>query len=81
MKKGTYDNPLKWLLAELPGYIEPPALAMLMEAYEANKAAYYRQVKIRHAKRQLRLYEGRNGATAAVARWHAKLQQLESEQG
>lgn len=40
-------NPLKWLLAELPGYIEPRVLDRLMEEYAANKRAYERQIAIR----------------------------------
>lgn len=78
-----YDNPLKWLLAALPGYIEPEALAVLMQRYDANKHAYERQIKIRHAERVIRRMELSNypDEAARLARWKAKLANLKAEAG
>ncbi len=77
----TTDNPLKWLLYELPAYIEPALLAALMERYERNKQAYYRACKIRQAERIIRSYQRRNAPseTANLARWQAKLAKLKEE--
>lgn len=75
------DNPLKWLLYELPAYIEPAPLAALMERYELNKAAYYRECKIRQAERIIRSFERRNNPNEAakLARWHEKLSKLKEQ--
>lgn len=73
-----YDNPLKWLLYELPAYIEPAPLAALMERYEINKKRYEHEVKIRHAERVIMSLERRAYApdAARLARWKAKLAKL-----
>lgn len=77
-KKMDADNPLKWLLYELPAYIEPGPLSGLMDRYERNKAAYYRECKIRQAERIIRVFERRNHASEAprLARWRGKLAKL-----
>ena len=61
------DNPLKWLLWELPAYIEPAPLTALMERYEANKKAYARECVIRHTERIVKTYERRNQPHEAEA--------------
>jgi hypothetical protein len=71
----TTTNPLRWLLAELPAYIEPAPLAELMARYEANKRAYDLDAKIRHAERIVTVYS-RRGDTELVRRWQAKLEKL-----
>jgi hypothetical protein len=76
------DNPLKWLLGQLPAYIAPAELAELMERYTANKRAYDRETKIRHAKRIIANYErfSQSPANAAViTKWRATLARRESE--
>jgi hypothetical protein len=76
------DNPLKWLLAELPGYIEPRMLDRLMEEYEANKQAYERQIKIRALERIIATNERFAPSAdrdARLARWKAKLAKLKEE--
>lgn len=77
----SHNHPLKWLLAELPAYIEPAQLAALMERYEANKHAYARERKIRQAERIIKSYERRNYAHEAqsIARWRDKLARLKEE--
>lgn len=76
-----YDNPLKWLLYELPAYIEPAPLAALMARYEANKKAYYQQVRIAHAERIVKVYtrRGNPGDAQTIARWQAKLDKLKED--
>ena len=78
----NYNNPLKWLLAELPAYIQPMQLDVLMTCYNINKHAYERQVKIRHAERIISGYAQRNDPRDArtIARWRAKLAQLKEQQ-
>lgn len=78
----SYDNPLKWLLAVLPDYVDPAKLAILMRCYEVNKKAYYQQVKIAHAERIVKVYTRRNNPRDAVmiARWQAKLDKLKETQ-
>ena len=75
------DNPLKWLLYELPAYIDPAPLVALMERYEANKRIYDREVRIRHAERVIKVFERRNDPSEAtrLARWQAKLAKLKEE--
>lgn len=77
----SVDNPLKWLLAALPGYIEPEHLAVLMERYEANKKAYEQGLKIRQAERVIKTIQRRNRPDEALklARWHAKLAKLKED--
>ena len=77
----TTANPLKWLLAELPAYVEPGPLASLMERYEANKRAYDLEAKIRRAERIVRYHARRNDPrdTATIARWQAKLSKLKEK--
>jgi hypothetical protein len=74
----SYDHPLKWLLYELPAYIEPAPLAALMERYEANKRGYARQSKIAQIERIIKLYEKRDNPRDAdfLATKRAKLKQL-----
>lgn len=76
------ENPLKWLLYELPAYIEPAPLASLMERYERNKKLYERKIRIRHAERVIKVYERRDSpdALAKLARWRGKLAKLKEEQ-
>ena len=76
------DSPLKFLLYELPAYIEPAPLAALMERYRANKVAYERDNKIRHAERVVKVLERRNDPreTARLERWQAKLARLKENQ-
>lgn len=75
------ETPLKWLLHELPAYIEPAPLQALMERYHLHKAAYERQVKVRQAERIISVFEGRNNPreAARLARWRTKLAKLKSE--
>jgi hypothetical protein len=77
----SVDNPLKWLLKELPDYIAPASLADLMERYEANKKAYARQIKINQAERMIKIYERRDVPyeAASIARWREKLARLQEE--
>ena len=72
------DTPLKWLLYELPAYIEPGPLSGLMERYEHNKKKYERECKVRQAERIIRAFERRNHASEAarLARWRDKLAKL-----
>ena len=72
------DHPLKFLLYELPAYIEPGPLAGLMERYEINKRKYERECRIRQAKRIVHAFERRNhpNETARLARWRSKLAKL-----
>jgi chromatin segregation and condensation protein Rec8/ScpA/Scc1 (kleisin family) len=75
------DNPLKWLLAQLPDYLTPEQLNHLMAAYEANKARYYLDVKIRDAERRIRIYERwpNDNDPTRLARWRAKLARLKEQ--
>jgi hypothetical protein len=75
------DNPLTFLLYELPAYIEPGPLEGLMRRYEENKRAYARECRIRQAERMVRTLERRNYARedAALARWRMKLRKLKEE--
>lgn len=72
------ETPLKWLLYELPAYIEPTPLASLMERYHAHKRQYERQIKIRQAERIVGVYERRDDPreAARLARWKTKLGRL-----
>jgi hypothetical protein len=73
------DNPLKWLLTVLPGYIEPEALAVLMTHYRANKAAYERQIAMNKAERIIKTTERFQPSAqrdAQLTRWRAKLAKL-----
>lgn len=74
------DNPLKWLLYELPAYIEPGPLSGLMERYERNKKAYEREIRIRHAERVIKTFERRNHPSEVerLARWRTKLAKLKA---
>lgn len=77
-----YDNPLKWLLHELPAYIEPAPLQALMERYEINKKCYEREIKIRYAERVIKTTERFTpspGRDARLARWRSKLAKLKEE--
>jgi hypothetical protein len=78
----SVDNPLKWLLAALPGYIEPEALAILLERYDANKAAYYHAVKVRELERKISVYTRRNDPrdTLVLTKWREKLATLKENQ-
>ncbi len=75
-------NPLKFLLYELPAYIEPAPLAALMERYQANKRDYERGLKINQAERVIKSIQRRNHPDdrARLARWHAKLAKLKEDQ-
>jgi len=74
------ETPLKWLLYELPAYIEPAPLAALMERYHLHKRAYERQIKINQAERIIRVFERRDDPreAARLARWKAKLGKLKA---
>lgn len=76
------DNPLKWLLAQLPDYLTPEQLTRLMAAYETHKASYYHDLKIRDAERRIKIYEkwpDRYDVTR-LARWKAKLAKLKEHE-
>ena len=77
----SVENPLRWLLRELPDFVPAHLLPILMEHYELNKAAYYRECKIRHAERIIRSYQRRNSPheAANLARWQAKLERLKEQ--
>jgi hypothetical protein len=78
----TVDNPLRWLLAALPGYIEPEALAVLMERYDANKRAYEREIGIRALERKIKNaqhWPPSSERDARLARWKAKLAKLKED--
>lgn len=72
------ETPLKWLLYELPAYIEPAPLAALMERYRLHKTAYERQIKINQVERVIKTIQRRNNPddAAKLARWHSKLAKL-----
>ena len=72
------ETPLKWLLYELPAYIESAPLAALMERYHLHKQAYERQLKINQIERVIKTIQRRNNPNdaAKLARWHAKLAKL-----
>jgi hypothetical protein len=74
----SVDNPLKWLLKELPAYLPREHHALLMERYAANKRAYLLDIKIRAAERVIKTIQYRNNPSdaAKLARWHAKLAKL-----
>jgi hypothetical protein len=74
----SVDNPLKWLLAELPALIEPAPLDSLMERYRLHRVAYERQVKISAVERVIKTIQFRNNPNdaAKLVRWHAKLAKL-----
>ena len=75
------DNPLKWLLAQLPDYLTPEQHGRLMTAYEAHKARYYHELKIRDAERRIKIYERHPDRTdpTRLARWQAKLAKLREQ--
>jgi len=76
------DNPLKWLLAALPSYIEPEALAVLLERYEAQKRRYYTAVKLHDLERKITIaerWEMSDNRTEHLERWKAKLAKLKEE--
>lgn len=77
---GDSESPLKWLLEELPAYIEPAPLAALMERYRKNKRLYERKLKIKQAERTIKTIQYRNNPSdaAKLARWHAKLSKLKA---
>lgn len=73
------DNPLKWLLRELPSYVETRALDTLMECYQANKHAYERQIAIRALERKIKNAQHwplSDERTLRLARWQTKLDKL-----
>lgn len=70
------DNPLKWLLAQLPNYVPEHLLPVLLRTYEVNKAAYARQVAINRAERIIATTERFAPSAdrdARLARWRQKL--------
>jgi hypothetical protein len=75
------ETPLKWLLSELPAYIEPSALAALLERYHLHKANYERQIKINQVERVIKSIQHRNNPNdaAKLARWHSKLAKLKED--
>lgn len=77
----TPDSPLKWLLHELPAYIDPAPLEALMERYRANKRAYERQIKINQTERVITTIARRNDPrdSAKLDRWRAKLAKLKED--
>lgn len=78
MDNGKIATPLKWLLAELPDYIDPAPLLDLMERYRLHTVAYTRQVAIAKVERTIKEIQRRNRSEGAakLARWHAKLAKL-----
>ena len=72
------DNPLKWLLAQLPDYLTPEQMDRLMAAYETQKASYYHAVRVRDAERRIKIYEQwpNDRDPTRLARWKAKLAKL-----
>ena len=75
------ENPLKWLLAQLPDYLTPEQHDRLMTAYDIHKNRYYLDVKIRDAERRIKIYErypDRYDPTR-LARWQAKLARLKEQ--
>ena len=78
----SVDNPLKWLLRELPDYMPPDQLSRLLTAYEVNKREYERQIKIRHIERIIKTTERFAPSPerdARLARWQSKLAKLKEE--
>lgn len=76
------DNPLKWLLAELPAYVPPDRLLELMARYDAQKTAYYAAVKMRDLKRKItsaQRWPSSENKTERIARWQAQLDRLKEE--
>jgi hypothetical protein len=74
----SVDNPLKWLLNELPALIEPAPLDALMMRYRLHRVAYERQIKVNQVERVIKEIQYRNNPNdaAKLARWHAKLAKL-----
>lgn len=84
------DNPLKWLLGQLPAYLTPEQHDRLLTAYDAHKRRYYHAAKIRDAERRIKIYEKWpndkdppfDGAQdrPRLARWRAKLARLKESE-
>jgi hypothetical protein len=75
------DNPLKWLLSELPSYIAPDQLAELLARYDAQKQRYYDAVKVRDLERKIafaRRWPPSDNQTERIARWQAQLGTLKA---
>lgn len=76
------ENPLRWLLNQLPAYIPPEAHAELMERFDVQKRRYYTAVKINDLKRRIgtaQRFERTSERDAQIARWKERLAKLESE--
>lgn len=69
------DNPLKWLLGQLPAYVPAEQLAELLERFKAHKVVYYRLVKIRELERKIKYRRSLNLSGASRVR----LQTLEAQ--
>jgi hypothetical protein len=75
------DNPLKWLLSELPAYIAPDQLAELMARYDAQKQRYYDAVKLRDLERKIqfaRHWTNTDKRAERIQRWQAQLDKLKA---
>jgi hypothetical protein len=77
----SVETPIKWLLDELPAYIDPAPLDRLLEGYRLHKAAYERQIKVNRIERTIKTIQRRNNPAdaAKLARWHAKLAKLKKD--
>lgn len=76
------DNPLKWLLAELPAYLTPAHLPVLLARYETQKRRYYHAVKLRDLERKIKSAERwppSGDRTAHMERWRARLAKMKEE--
>lgn len=77
------DNPLKWLLAQLPEYLTPDEHDRLLTAFDAHKRRYYHAVKIRDAERRIKIYEKwpNDKDPARLEKWRKKLARLKESEG
>ncbi len=82
MPQNKPTNPLKWLLDELPNYIESGPFAQLLADHEANKARYTLMIKIRDAERRIRIYQRQPTRydQKNLPRWEAKLALLKQQE-
>jgi hypothetical protein len=70
--------PSKWLIDQLPAYIQPAQLAELLVGFEANKRAYSRLAKIRSVERQVKQAARRN--ETSMTHWQTRLAELQAAQ-
>lgn len=75
-------NPLKWLLAQLPAYVAPERLPVLLAEFDENKQRYT-LTKIRAIERKIanaRRWTHHENAAARIVRWEAQIAKLREGQ-